>query len=294
MSTSDLPPLLFDRRQVRDQRQRVAEHFHEFAILEPQIAERMADRLAGINRVFSHRLEIGCAGFSTLPEGRDRTVHCDLAAGLLQGHDGVSVVGDEELLPFGAATFDLVLSSLTLHWVNDLPGTLVQIKNILQPDGLLLAALLGGQSLHELRHAVTEAELEVSGGAATRISPFADIRDLGDLLQRAGFAMPVADLDRITIGYRDIFDLLRDLKGSGNSNALAGRETRPPGRQLFHRAGEIYRERFADPDGLLPATFDVVFLTAWAPGPGQPEPKRPGSATHSLADALSAKRLKED
>ncbi len=294
MSASNLPPLLFDRRQVRHQRQRAAEHFNEFAILEPQIQKRMRDRLAGISRTFGDCLELGCAGFSALAEDRRRTVHCDLAAGLLRSRDGLSVVGDEELPPFGAATFDLVLSSLTLHWVNDLPGALVQIKSILRPDGLFLGALLGGDSLHELRRALTEAELELRGGAAARVSPFADIRDLGDLLQRTGFAMPVADLDRITVRYKDLFELLRDLKGSGNANALAGRETRPPRRQLFCRASEIYKQRFGGPDGLVPATFDVVFLTGWAPGPDQPVAKRPGSATHSLAAALPAKPIKED
>lgn len=289
MRSTDQPPILFDRRQLRRQRRRAAPRFREFAVLESQIQERIQERLAGINRTFGVVLDIGTSGFSPSPRGAN-TIACDLAADLMSDPGGPCLVADEELLPFAPAVFDLVLSRLSLHWANDLPGALVQIRRILHPDGLFIAALLGGDSLHELRRALTEAELELTGGASARVSPFADIRDLGDLLQRAGFAMPVADLDRVTFRYKDIHSLMRDLRGSGNASALAGRQTRTPRRRLFARAGEIYKARYGDRNGLLPATFDVIFLTAWAPGPDQPVAKKPGSATHSLADALPSKQ----
>jgi SAM-dependent methyltransferase len=201
---------------------------------------------------------------------------------------GLALAADEEFLPFAEASLDLVLSSLSLHWVNDLPGALLQARRALRPDGLFLAAMLGGETLKELRQAMLAAEAEVSGGASPRVSPFADVADAGALLQRAGFALPVVDSDRLTFSYADPFALMAELKGLGESNATAGRRRGLTGRRQLGRAAEIYLERFAGADGRVPATFQVLYLTAWAPAPTQQRPLRPGSAAERLADALGA------
>jgi len=195
-------------------------------------------------------------------------------------------VADEEALPLADGSVDLVASVLALHWANDLPGALAQIRRALRPDGLFLASLLGGGTLAELRHALAAAEAELGGGAAPRILPFADLRDIGALLQRAGFALPVTDRDTLTVRYGSAFDLFADLKAMGATSPLAERPRRPASRRLFARTAEIYRERFADPDGRLPATFDVVSLSGWAPHESQQKPARRGSAQVSLADVL--------
>ncbi|MGQ7794285.1 methyltransferase domain-containing protein [Faunimonas sp. B44] len=200
------------------------------------------------------------------------------------------LVGDEESLPFAPESLDLFVSVLSLHWANDLPGALVQIRRALRPDGLFLAAMLGGDTLTELRQTLAEAEAEVRGGASPRVLPFADVRDLGALLQRAGFALPVADRDVLTVRYDSAFHLMRDLRGMGAANVLVERDRRPPPRRLFLRAAEIYADRFADPDGRVRATFEVVSLSGWAPHEGQQKPARRGSATVSLADVLGKGR----
>jgi SAM-dependent methyltransferase len=196
------------------------------------------------------------------------------------------VVGEEEALPFAAGSFDLVVSTLGLHWTNDLPGALWQICRVLRPDGLLLAVLFGGETLWELREALTRAELEIASGAAPRISPFADLRDAGGLLQRAGFALPVVDGELLTVTYPDVFALMRELRALGETNALRTRLRRPTARAIFLRAAEIYRQRFGDAAGRIPASFQIITLTGWAPAAGQPQPLRPGSATTRLAEAL--------
>ena len=199
-----------------------------------------------------------------------------------------TLCADEEAMPFGAGAFDLVLSNLSLHWVNDLPGALAQIRHCLKPDGLFLAALLAGDTLTELRDALIEAEIAVAGGASPRVSPVADMRDLAGLLQRAGFALPVVDRDSITVTYADAFRLMADLRGMGETNATAARSRHPARRALFLEAAARYRAGHGDPQGRVPATFQVVYLTAWAPHDSQQKPLRPGSATARLADALGA------
>jgi SAM-dependent methyltransferase len=201
-------------------------------------------------------------------------------------------VADEEALPFAEGSFDLVASALSLHWTNDLPGVLVQIRRALAPDGLLLAALVGGQSLNELRTALTSAEAELTGGASPRVAPFADVRDLGQLLQRAGFALPVTDLEPIIVRYSSMFALMRDLRAMGATNALTERSRVPLRRAVLMRAAEIYADRFADPDGRIRATFDIIWLSGWAPHESQQKPLAPGSARMRLADALNAKESK--
>jgi SAM-dependent methyltransferase len=197
-----------------------------------------------------------------------------------------SLAADEEALPFADASFDLIVSVLGLHWVNDLPGALIQIRQALKPDGLFLGAFLGGATLTELRSALIEAELAEEGGASPRVAPFAELRDGGGLLQRAGFALPVADADRLDVTYPDALALMRELRAMGESNVLAARRrsfTRPA---TLARAAAIYAEKFANADGRLRASFEIVTLTGWAPHPCQPQPLKPGSATTRLADAL--------
>jgi hypothetical protein len=182
-----------------------------------------------------------------------------------------------------------VVSLFALQGVNDLPGTLVQIRRALRQDGLFLAALLGGSTLTELRQSFAQAEAELEGGISPRVAPFADVRDLGGLLQRAGFALPVADTDLVRVRYASPFDLLRDLRGMGLTNALSDRRRTPLRRGTLLRAAAIYAERFGDPDGRIPATFEILWLSGWAPHESQPKPLQPGSARMRLADALGVR-----
>jgi len=204
---------------------------------------------------------------------------------------GLSVAADEELLPFADGAFDLIISNLSLHWVNDLPGALIQARRALKPDGLFLAAMLGGHTLTELRQSLMEAETKVEGGFSPRVSPFVDVRDGGDLLQRAGFALPVADADVISVSYTDPFRLLADLRGMGAANAVFERRKGATRRATLMAAAEAYRNNFGGPDGRLPATFEVIYLTAWAPHPSQQKPLRPGSARSRLSDALDTTEI---
>jgi SAM-dependent methyltransferase len=202
------------------------------------------------------------------------------------------VVGDEETLPFGPASIDLFVSALALQWTNDLPGALIQIRNALKPDGLLLAAMTGGGTLAELREALAAAESEIRGGVSPRVIPAADVRDLGALLQRAGFALPVVDRDALTVRYDSAFDLFRDLRAMGAANASPERDRRPTRKGLFLRAAEIYAERFSDPDGRIRVTFEIVSLSGWSPHESQQKPAQRGSGRVSLAAALDPEKGK--
>ena len=203
----------------------------------------------------------------------------------------LGVAADEEALPFADASLDLVVSALALQFVNDLPGTLIQIRRALKADGLFLAALIGGDSLSELREAFAQAESEIEGGVSPRVAPFADLREVGALLQRAGFALPVIDSDRLTVRYNSVFDLMRDLRRMGATNSLSERRRTPLKRATLMRMAEIYAARFADADGRLRATFEIVWLSGWAPHESQQKPLRPGSAKTRLADALGTKEI---
>ena len=204
------------------------------------------------------------------------------------------LVGDEEVLPLRPESVDLVVSPLALTWTNDLPGALVQLRRALKPDGLLLAALAGGGTLNELRFAMTQAEAEIAGGASPRVMPFADVRQIGALLQRAGFALPVTDRDVLTVRYATPLALFSDLKAMAASNVMTGRDRRPMPRRLLMRAAEIYAQNFADPDGRIRATFDIVSMSGWAPHVSQTKPARRGSATVSLADTLTSGRSRSE
>lgn len=284
---------IFDRGLLRRRRGRAAAGLHAHDFLLKEIGERLCDRLSDIARGFPLALDLGSrdgllartlqgrGGIETLIQSDASLINARRVS-----QSGPSVVGDEELLPFKAECFDAVLSNLALHWVNDLPGALLQIRNSLKPDGLFLASLFGAGTLSELRACLMEAELEELGGASPRVSPFADLRDAAGLLQRAGFTLPVADVDTVTVTYGDFFALLRDLRGMGETNALLERLKHPTRRALFARAAALYQDRFADRDGRLRATFQVLFLTGWAPHESQQRPARRGSGTTSLKDVL--------
>lgn len=260
----------------------LAEGYPDFLLA--RCADDLAERLSAVLRRFAVAADLGSAlplATPVLRQKADGVLRLAEAAGA-----GADIVGDLETLPFAAASLDLSASLLALHAVNDLPGTLLQIRRSLRPDGLFIGCLLAGQSLTELRQSLLAAEVEVSGGASPRVAPFADLRDLGSLLQRAGFALPVVDSELVTVRYGDLFGLLRDLRAMGWANALLERSRKPLRRAVLLRAAELYAERFADPDGRLRASFEIVWLSGWAPHESQQKPLRPGSAKARLADAL--------
>lgn len=284
---------VFDRRSVRRHRDRAAATLADHDFLFREVGERLLDRLDDVRRRFPRALDLGCHGgvLDRQLAGRggiEKLVQTDLSARMTASATGLRVCADEETLPFAPASFDLVLSLLSLHWVNDLPGALTQLRLALKPDGLLLAAMLGGQTLRELRQSLAEAELTAEGGMSPRVAPFADVRDVGGLLQRAGFALPVVDAETITVSYSEPLRLLADLRGMGETNAVIERRKSLSRRQTLFDALARYRNTFADTDGRVPATFQVIYLTAWAPDPSQPAAKRPGSANLRLADALGS------
>jgi SAM-dependent methyltransferase len=242
----------------------------------------MVERLSAINRRFAHGLDLHSRErvFPTLKAAAQSWTRMGFF------DDRPSVVGDEEALPFAEESFDLVTSVLSLHAVNDLPGTLVQIRRILKPDGLFVAAMFAGDTLHELRLAFTAAEAETLGGVSPRVAPFADVRELGALLQRAGFALPVADIERVSVHYRDIMTLFSDLRSLGETNALAGRRPAFLSPRTFEALLREYSSRFIAHDGRFQASFEIAFLTGWAPHEAQQKPIAPGSAKTSLAEAL--------
>ena len=286
-------PLVFDRQTLRVRRRRAAALGPATFLLE-RVAEDFADRLATVLRRFDRALDLGTPTDAVrrvlAASGKVGTI---IAADPLAGvaGAGVAVAADEEALPFGDASLDLVVSALALQFVNDLPGTLVQIRRALKPDGLFLAALIGGDTLTELRQAFAAAEAEIEDGISPHVAPFADLRELGTLLQRAGFALPVTDIDRLTVRYASPFALMHDLRRMGATNPLIERRRRPLKRATLRRMAEIYGERFADADGRIRATFEIVWLSGWAPHASQQQPLKPGSAQHRLADALGTHEI---
>jgi SAM-dependent methyltransferase len=298
------PPLLFDRRLLRARRQRALRLGPETFLLD-QVADELAHRLRLVLRRFDLAVDLGtptaAVRTALLRDGaigamiavdpaigittRSEPTADDVATGVLR------VAADEEALPFADGSLDLVVSGLSLQAVNDLPGVLVQVRRALKPDGLFLAALFGGETLTELRQSFTVAETEIDGGVSPRVAPFADVREIGALLQRAGFALPVTDVDRITVRYSTPFRLLRDLRCMGAANPLAERRRTPLRRATLMRAMEVYAERFADPDGKVRASFDIVWLSGWSPHESQQQPLRPGAAKQRLADALGTTEI---
>ncbi len=279
-------PRLFDRALAARRLDRaIAAGPADFLLA--RAAEDLAERVALVKRDFTDAVDIGTPGpqaaaaLGATHVTRIAPTKASLGAGRFVG-----LVGDVEQPPVGENAFDLAVSLLALHQVDDLPGALIQIRRALRPDGLFLAALPGGDTLTELRECLLVAESEASGGASPRVIPFADARALGGLLQRAGFALPVVDSDRFVVRYADMFGLMRDLRAFGATNTLVDRSRRFARREMFLRAARLYAERFADPDGRVRATFEILWLSGWAPHPSQPKPLAPGSAKTRLADAV--------
>ncbi|MEE7506302.1 methyltransferase domain-containing protein [Methylobacterium mesophilicum] len=290
----DSPATLFDTPLARRRLARAGRLGYPGFLLD-RLAEDLDDRLGAVLRSFVSVLDLATPRpvvtrllAARYPAAR----HLRLAA--LPEPGGELIVGDPEALPLAAASLDLAVSLLALHAVNDLPGTLIQLRRALRPDGLFVGCLLGGATLTELRQSFAQAESEVEGGVSPRVAPFAAVREAGGLLQRAGFALPVADTDTLTVRYADPFGLMRDLRAMGMTNALTERRRTPLRRATLLRTAEIYAERFADPDGRVRATFEVLWLSGWVPHETQQKPLRPGTAKTRLADALGTVELKPE
>ena len=297
------PALIFDRALLRARRHRAAKLGPSTFLLD-RVAQELSERLATVLRRFDRAVDLGTPGNAVKRE-LIRTGHVGviLSAGPSTASvlartdhnrtldDGLATVVDEEMLPFREGSLDLLVSALSLQFVNDLPGTLVQIRRVLKPDGLLLAALAGGDTLTELRQCFAAAEIETQGGISPRVIPFLDVRAAGALLQRAGFALPVADVDRLTVRYPSVIALMHDLRAMGATNLLVERSRRLLKRATLERVVQIYGDRFSDPDKRIRATFEIVWLSGWAPHPGQQKPLAPGSAGQRLADALGVKEV---
>lgn len=281
--------LVFDRPLVRARLARArARGCADFLVA--RAAEDLEDRLAAVLREFPVCVDLGtptphAARMLARRPGVERVIR------LAPLPEPGAIVADEEALPLAAERANLIVSLLALQSVNDLPGTLIQARRALAPDGLLLAGLLGGSTLFELRQSFAAAEAEIEGGVSPHVAPFADVRDLGGLLQRAGFALPVVDSDVLTVRYDDVFGLIRDLRAMGLTNALSERRRTPTKRATILRLAEIYAERYSDPDGRVRATFELVWLSGWAPHESQQKPLRPGSAKMRLADALGTREI---
>lgn len=279
---NETAPRLFDRSLLR-QRQQRAVQLGPASFLLDRVAEDLAERLHAVLREFSNGVDLGTPG-DQLREA--------IGAGVKQLTAVSLPVSDSEALALVPDSIDLAVSALALQFVNDLPGVLAQTRRALKPDGLLLAAIVGGETLTELRQSFAAAEAEIEGGASPRVAPFADLRDVGALLQRAGFALPVTDVDRVIVRYDNAFALMQDLRRMGATNVLTERRRTPLRRATLLRMAHIYAERFADPDGRIRATFDIVWMSGWAPHESQQKPLKPGSAKMSLADAIKRREPK--
>jgi SAM-dependent methyltransferase len=286
-------PRIFNRALHARRLDRASAGFAAAGFLAARAAGDLVERLAATNRAFPLAVDLGArdgafarALIEDAPGKVGWLVETDLSRAMLGARSGARLVADEERLPFAPESLDLVVSSLALHWVNDLVGALIQIRRALKPDGLFLGALFGGATLTELRQSLTEAETRARGGAGPRVSPFVDARDGAALLQRAGFALPVVDTDTVTVRYHHPMKLLADLRAMGETAALFDRPRAPLTKRIVEDMAAIYAERFGDPDGKVVATFEIVTLTGWAPHPTQQKPLQRGSAKMRLADAL--------
>jgi SAM-dependent methyltransferase len=287
-------PTIFDRQLLRARQQRARALGAETFLID-RVADELGERLSAVLRQFERAVDLGTPTDAVrrvlAASGKVATIIAAEPAAAGLAASSLRVAADEEALPFADGSLDLVVSALSLQFVNDLPGTLIQIRRALKADGLLLAALIGGDTLVELREAFAAAESEIEGGVSPRVAPFADVRQLGALLQRAGLALPVVDSDRLTVRYATVFALMRDLRRMGATNMLSERRRTPLRRATLQRMAEIYAQRFADTDGRLRARFEIVWLSGWAPHESQQKPLKPGSAAQRLADALGAKEI---
>jgi SAM-dependent methyltransferase len=291
---------LIDIETLRRQRDRAAAGFDRLDYLKRAVAERIMDRIDTIRRDLPLVLDVGChTGVLTemlkatpkigTVKALDPAAEMVARAHMRTGVEVAQADFDQMFcadMPFFNDRFDAIVSAFSLHWANDLPGVLVQLKQWLKPDGVMLLALAGGDTLNRLRNCIAMAESEIMGGLSPRVLPMGDIRDMGGLIGRAGLVMPVADSDKITVTYPDFLTFLGEIRGMGEGNALAGRIRRFSPRALFLRAAELYQDEYAAEDGCITESFDIITLTGWSSGANQPEPLKPGSAKKSLADAL--------
>ncbi len=283
--------LLFDRKLLRERRARFAHEIAARELVLAHVAGEIAERVGLMLRPFPLALDLGAyhgllgRKVAELPSV-GAMIYAESALALAARCPRPALVCDEDVLPFKDACLNLIVSGLALHRVNDLPGALIQIRRALHPDGLFMAALLGSGALSELREALIEAEAETEGGASPRVAPFGDVRAYGALLQRAGFALPVADAETLTVHYASPGEVMREIRALGGGNVLLARSRRPLARRTLARAEEIYRARHGTPDGKVSASFEIVYLSGWGPDPSQQKPLKPGSAAQRLADAL--------
>jgi SAM-dependent methyltransferase len=289
--------ILFDQPLIEANRKRaLAKLDHNALFLLEIAAEELAERLGVVERKFEKAVELhGATGITArklMQTGKvDAITRIETTAAFAAGGETIEVASLEQL-PLSESSVNLVVSPLSLHLTNDTPGALIQIKRALKPDGLFLAAIPGSGTLAELRDVLLSTEAELTGGASPRVIPFADVRDIGGLLQRAGFALPVIDAETYTVRYDSIFPLMRDLRAMGMANPLTGRSRVPLNRSFFLKAAELYAERYSDPDGRLRATFSIIYVSGWAPHESQQKPLKPGSAKARLADALRTEEIK--
>ncbi|MEM6781210.1 MAG: methyltransferase domain-containing protein [Pseudomonadota bacterium] len=279
--TPDNQTQIFDRTLNRARKVKAYQNFSDFDFLHQFASNQLKDRLSDITRNFETIIQLG--GY------HEQIIEGTHTVGMTDKH---AVIADEEFLPFGKNSLDLVLSPLCLHTANDLPGALIQINHALKPDGLFLGAMFGGETLFELRESLNKAEIELSGGLSPRIFPFADKQQMGGLMQRAGFALPVVDSDLITVTYPNLQKLFADLRGVGEGNIIRDRRKGLTHPALFQKAEDYYRDTYTDSGGKLEATFEIIFLTGWSPHDSQQKPLRPGSAEHSLAEKLGTQEVK--
>ena len=271
---------IFDRSLLAKRRQAAKRNIQEYDFLYRWAGEQLKDRLNDITRSFERCVQIG----PFTPRLTDNAL-------ILDHTDQADIIGDEEYFPFGQNTLDLIISNLSLHMTNDLPGALIQTNYALKPDGLFLGAMLGGETLYELRDSLMQTELSLNGGAAPRVCPFADKQQMGGLMQRAGFALPVVDSDIVRVSYPNIQKLFQDLRGMGQGNIITSRSKGLTHPHLFESAQEYYKKHYSDDQGKITASFEVIFLTGWAPHASQQQPLRPGSAEHSLAETLGTQEI---
>ena len=291
MKKSGIGAQVFNREVLKLHRDRAAEKFEHYNFLFKEVADRLIDKLNDVREDFKVGLDIGCHTgqiLSCLQETNkiETLFQCDISEKFISHVKKDAFVGDEEFLPIRDNSLDVVISNLSLHWVNDLPGTLIQIRRTLKKDRLFLASLFGGSTLFELRDALIAAEIEVLGGASPRVSPFIDMENAGGLLQRAGFSLPVVDTDLISVAYENPTKLMFDLRGMGEQRAIHNCSKTFTNRNVFSRAAEIYKQRYGNSDGTVKATFEIFFLAAWTPSDNQQKPLKRGTGEISLAEVF--------
>ncbi len=285
---------IFDRVLLQKRRKRALSQFSDHDFLFTWANDRIAERLNDIKRSFPFALQIGgrsdSAAFSK-NQKIDHLIAMDCNTHMLHGFGNRSIVAEEDIFPFANHSLDLILSVLSLHSVNDLPGALIQMRRALKPDGFFVAAMFGGETLRELREVISEAEILTRGGVSPRVFPFADKQQMGSLLQRAGFALPVVDSEIITVTYDHMFKLLYDIRGMGESNIIEARDKAYVGRDFFSSAAKIYHDRYAEENGRITASFEIIFIAGWAPHESQQQPMKPGGADMRLSDALHTNEI---